>query len=866
MPARHGSDDRDLDRELAQWVDELTARYEAQGVPSPEARRRALIDTEGVEQVKERVRDVRRLRSVRAWLADKAWVDLAMAWRSLKATPAATAAAILTLAVAVGLNVAMTGLIDRLLLSPPAGVSDASRLFTLRFRGTGAFDHAFRIGTSPADVRAIRDDVPAVAGAAAFQRTTATAIVDGDQRQIVSMQVSADYFAVLGARPRLGAGMPRAGGAVVVLGHAFWHAAFGGDAGVIGRHVTIRGEDYLVAGVMPEGFSGHSTSAVDVWTPLATDLSNATVLVRVRADTTREAAESQVSAVIGSSATFTPVTGSDIGEDERRIAWWLLGISVLVLVIGVANTGTLLAVRASRRREELAVRAALGASRARLAAQALLEALLIAAGAAILSIILGSWLDESIRRLLFPRLVSHSALAARTLLAAAGAGAVAALGAGLVNLWQLRAPLLAESVSAARARRTRALTPLLLLQTALSVWLVAGAGVFGRSFYNLTAQDLGMSFDRVVIVEFGAGPGMDGAGALFFDALEQVRALPGVTLATTINSLPFGSHNVPPISVPGRAEPPSVGGQLPYLNAATPEYFRILGVTIVDGRSFTADDARGAPVVIVNETMARDVWPGQRAIGKCIRIGFDPDFDPSEGPPVASDRLPCRQVVGIAKDVRQRSLEPAGNEARLMQYYVPPSQIPHPPMVPPGPRAAGLLLKLDSDADLEALVQPIRRTVIGARKNLPFLRVVAYSDLLEPQLRPFRTGATLLGLFSALALIVSGAGLYAVFAHAVAERRREMAIRLAIGARPAGLQWLILRKALGLAGAGAVLGCAGAAASGRWVASLLFQTTSSDPLVLAGATAAMLVVAACATILPAHAAAKADPNTLLKVE
>jgi hypothetical protein len=313
------------------------------------------------------------------------------------------------------------------------------------------------------------------------------------------------------------------------------------------------------------------------------------------------------------------------------------------------------------------------------------------------------------------------------------------------------------------------------------------------------------------------------------------------------------------------AQPPSVDGQLPFLNAATPEFLKILGIEIVEGRGFTDADDRGAPVVIVNETMARGVWPGEQAVGKCIRIGFDPNFDPSigTGPPMPSTAVACREVVGVARDVRQRSLLPTDHEAALMQYFVPFSQIPVPPFAPKNePMVSGLLLRTRASA--ESLSAPIRRLVLGTHTDLPFVRVQPYVNLLDGQMRPWRLGTTLLAWFSALALGVAAIGLYAAFTHAVEERRREMAIRIAIGAQPASVMRLVLREALTLAGAGAILGAIAAVFAGRVVQSLLFGTTPSDPIVLASAGAAMLVIAALATILPARAAAASNPNELLR--
>jgi hypothetical protein len=412
------------------------------------------------------------------------------------------------------------------------------------------------------------------------------------------------------------------------------------------------------------------------------------------------------------------------------------------------------------------------------------------------------------------------------------------------------------------------MTTLLLVQTTLSVLLLAGAAMFAASFHRLASQDFGMKMDGVVLAEFESGPGtgVAGQGRLFEAALDQVRALPHVQYATVIDAIPFGGFHVPPISVPGR-DRPNVGGQLPHLIAATPDLLKILGIEILEGRPFTEADGRGPLVVLVNSAMARGVWPGESAIGKCIRIGFDPDFDPatSAGPPTPSAAVPCREVIGVTRDVRYRSLLPVGNEARLMQYFVPLSQVPSPPFAASdGPPVRGLLLRTDAGAD--TLAAPLRRLIVGDRKDLPFLSVRPYAQLLDRQIRPWELGTTLLVIFSSLALGVAAVGLYAAFAHAVTERRREMAIRIAIGARPGGVLRMVLREALVLAAAGIALGWLSAIVAGRWVQSLLFETAASDPLVLGAAALAMLIVATAATLLPARTAAKADPNRLLRVE
>jgi hypothetical protein len=312
-----------------------------------------------------------------------------------------------------------------------------------------------------------------------------------------------------------------------------------------------------------------------------------------------------------------------------------------------------------------------------------------------------------------------------------------------------------------------------------------------------------------------------------------------------------------------------VDRQLPFLTAATPEFFQILGLQVLQGRALNAVDDRGAPVVVVNETMARAVWPGEEVLGKCIRIGFDPDFnpetfDPSNGPPMPGAKVPCREIVGVTRDIRQRSVLPLAGEDRLMQYFVPFSQVPVPPFVQSPTKIRGFLLRVSGTN--APSTGAIRRLVVADRPDLPYLRVRPYADLLASQMRPWTIGTRLLGLFSALALLVAAVGLYASFAHAVAERRHEMAVRLAVGAGPSGLRRMVIGEAMKVALVGIVAGGASAAVAGRVARSLLFATEPFDPLVLGGAATGMMLVAVFATLLPAHRASKSDPSLLLRTE
>jgi len=812
--------------------------------------------------------------------------ELVDAIRALKTDALIVTAAVMTLAASIGMNVAMFGLVDRALVSPPMHITRPDRLFSLAFQVPGQPEGQVGMTTtSYVTYRTLRDEVPSLSGVAAWQHGPASVTIDSEQAEADTLLVSSNYFDVLGASSRIGRGIAPSdeteGIASAVLSDAFWRSAFRSDPAVVGRRLVANGIEYTVTGVMPRGFSGHSAASVDVWLPIATAMradpgwtqnpfrNVVSVVARVADSSDVVAASTQAASALSRGVTFGSVVGEAVSASERRIAFWLSGVSLLVLAIGLANASTLLLVRGERRNRETAIRSALGASRGRLLSHVAIQALVIAATATMMACVLGYWLDEAIRRVLLPGLAESGGLHGRTILAATGAGVVAAImvmAAGTSSL-----PIGGSALdlhSPGRRRRIGGQATLLVVQTAVCVALLAGTGMFARSLYRLLQQDFGMHMDKVLVVEFEQRPGASAVRDSFFDdAVDRVRALAGVQSVTTFQTLPFGAHHIPPISVPGRAEPPNVGGQLPFLIAATPEFFDILGIEMLQGRTFTANDDRGEPVVIVNETMARGTWPGETAVGKCIRIGFDPSFDPftSNGPPTPSDKVPCRRVVGVARDVRQRSVVPVENEAGLMQYYVPPSQTPGPPAGMGGkPGVSGLLVRTINDPS--RLVNPIRALTVNEARDLPYLHVNRYAQLLERQVHPWRLGVTLLGMFSVLAMAVAALGIYAAFAHAVTVRTREMAIRVAIGASPAKVVLMILRDAARLSSLGIAVGAIGAALGGRSLQSQLFGFVAADPIVLSLAGTAMLLVVLTATWLPARRAAGVEPSALLRAE
>ncbi len=319
--------------------------------------------------------------------------------------------------------------------------------------------------------------------------------------------------------------------------------------------------------------------------------------------------------------------------------------------------------------------------------------------------------------------------------------------------------------------------------------LLVGAGLFVLSLHRVRTQDFGFRSEGVLVANLrfaGSrnGPAQD---ALYRDAEERVGQLPGVDLATIAHVVPFSNHHVPPISVPGREDFPDERQQAPFLNAATPSYFRVLDMTIQRGRNFTAADRMGSPfVIIINQAMADGLWPGETALGKCIRIGFVPGEMPSGIH--ASPALPCREVVGVVNNARPRSIREEAGQAR-MQYYIPFGQLPASPFANDMPEIWGLLIRT---ADADAMARPVQRLLQSFTDAVVLAEVKPLQDLLDREMRPWLLGATMFSAFGVLALGLAAVGLYGVLAYAVAQRTQEIGIRMALGARTSNLVRLIV--------------------------------------------------------------------------
>ena len=664
---------------------------------------------------------------------------------------------------------------------------------------------------------------------------------------------------------------------MAVLSHSLWRNAFGADPQAVGQQLRFGGLSLQIVGVMPPGFSGHTAERVDLWLPLSTAMhdspgwhrqANLAVVelgVRIAGVDSANSVSSQLAAATGTPVILAPLIGADFAPDSYRIAMWLTAVSLVVLAAGLANGATLFLVRGARRRRENSIRAAMGATRGRLVRQLLVESAIVAIGATCVALLLGFWFDELVRRVLFPTLVERAGVNAVVIVAALIGGASTLVVGVVAGSLQLPAKVSSEDLAGRPRiwRRSSIQRELLIVQTTLSVLLITGAGMFAQSYRRMAGENHEARLADVLIVTFDDGPGsVRDQDQLLTDAVGRLRKVAGVESTTLFAALPVGGAiHRPPISVPGVGEP-RLDGTPPSLIEVTPESFDILRIDIVQGRRFTAEDDRGAPVVIVNETMARAVWPGTTALGKCLRIGF-PSSDPgiSRGPSGPPATAPCREVVGIARDWRRASSRGRG-ERRQMYYYVPFSQAPSlPPWMMQGPRAEGLLVK---QAGVEASTEQIRLAVTGGRTDLPFVEVRSYTSLNGPRVSHWLIGTQLLLIFGALALATAALGLYAAFAHSVAERRHEIAVRLAVGASRQRVLLMMLLEGATVAGRGAINGVVVATLVGWAARSIIFDLSSPGLLVIAAAMLIVLIVAAVATWLPARTASRAEPCELLR--
>jgi predicted permease len=805
--------------------------------------------------------------------------DLRLAARSWRRRPGLAAAAVVTLAVALGANTALFSLVNAVLLRPLPGIAHADRLVNVHRK---AADGTTFLGLSYPDYRDLRDRTRALDGLAAFNGRGGSL---GDGRgspELVGLQlVSGNYFDLLGVTPRrgrlLGEADDGAPGAspVAVISHALWQRRFGGDPEVVGRSIRLNGFPFTVVGVGPEGFQGHFIGfPFDVWVPLAMAAQAAPgedptardndwleLVGRLAPGRTLAQGQADLAAAMASLAREHPDRHRGAGADVRRTTGIddslrtgvvsfvavLQAVAALVLVIACVNLAGVLLARAASRAREVALRLALGASRAALVRQLLAETVLLLVMGGAAGLTLAAWATDLLHafqpRFVIP-LRFDLGLDARVLAFAAVMTGVAGALFGLLPAWRasrldlvtaLRDGRGGEGGTPARARRA-----LVVGQVALSMVLLVAAGLFVRTLQRARVTDPGFEVDGVTTARLDLTllARDEAHGRAFYDRLlERLRAAPGTRSASLATSLPLRSLAPPTTAVHAETEPPLPEGGLNVLfTTVSPAYFDTLRIPVRAGRVFLdTDNPTSRPVAVVNQAMARRLWPGEEAIGRRVRQG-----------------TVDREVVGVVADTKTRRLTEEGQP----QLYLPLAQGFDP--------RVRLLLRMDGDFALGAAA--VRRETAALEKDLPVMELTPLREAIAFALFPQRMAGAISSALGALGLGLAMTGLYGLVAWSVSRRTREMGVRLALGATRRDLIGLVLRQGFGLALAGIALGALGAAALAQGLRGLLPGVSPTDPVTFAGIAVLITAVALAASYGPARRAARVDPMVALREE
>jgi putative ABC transport system permease protein len=823
-------------------------------------------------------------------MMDTLFQDLRFALRGLLKSPGFTLGVVLTLGLGIGANVTMFSVVDRMLFRPPPRLHDPSSTHRVYFAATYGGTELTSSGVQYARYVDLTNWTTSFSRTAAFSEQDLAIGVGADAREMRVAVVSASFFGFFDAPPALGRyftaaeDAPPTGTAVAVLGYAFWQTRYGGRRDVLGTTLQIGPTVYTVIGVAPEGFVGlWPTQRPVALIPLASYANAhrpprdtwwttyhwtwASMLVLRKPGVSVAAADADLTNAYRRSYDAQRTTSrglppaqmtrphalaasvlSERGPKESdfaKVATWVSGVALIVLLIACANVANLLLARALRRRREIAVRLALGVSRARLLSQLLTESLLLALVGGAAGVLIAEWGGAVLRAAFLSKTSETSVLLdARALLFAGAATLTAGLLTGLAPALQTRRSDLAGDLKAGARegtyRRSRTRVALVVLQGALSVALLVGAGLFVRSLRHVTGVRLGYDVDPVLLLDLNMrGVDLDSTRAIHLRdrLLATAQTLPRVEHAARQLTVPFWSTWDMDLHVAG-IDSVSRFGEFD-LQAVTPDYFATVGTRILRGRGIGIEDAKDAPrAMVVSQAMAKTLWPGRDPIGQCVKVG--------------GDTVPCTYVVGIAENIKSQNL----SDDPGLFYYLASAQW--------HPEQGGLFIRTRGDAGVHA--ETIRRRLQREMPGASYLTVTPLRDILGSQTRSWQLGATMFTAFGVLALALAAIGLYSVIAYTVAQRTHDLGVRAALGAQFGDLMRLVVSEGVALGVIGVAIGLVIALVGGRWLQPLLFDESSHDPLVFGLVTAVLLGVAASASFIPAGRAARVDPMVARRYE
>ncbi len=828
------------------------------------------------------------------------WQDFRYALRSLAKAPVFTAVALLSLALGIGANTAIFSLLDQLLLRT-LPVKDAGQLVQMAGKGSHYGSNWGMNCMSYPMYRDFRDKATVYDGLLCRRGVTAGLGYAGQVERARTEIVSGNYFQVLGINPSIGRvlqpedDVKPGGHPLVVLSHEYWQTRFGGKPTVLGQNVIINDQSFTVVGVAQPGFTGVEVgTATQIFVPIAMQervipgqklleerrtrflqvfgrLKPGISAVQAQAavqplyhqiieEEVKEKAfakasnESRQNFLRSYMTVFPGGTGTSFLRREFGPALWVLMALVgVVLLIACANVANLQLARATARQKEMAVRLAIGASRWQIMRQLLVESGVLAIGAGLIGLVLGK-LSTGFLLGLLPaddsRLTITSELDTRVLLFTFGVSVVVGVLFGLVPAFQATRPELATTLkdqagSVAGGTHSAFRKALVAVQVTLSLMLLIGAGLFVNSLYNLKSLNPGFRTARLLV--FGIDPLTNGytlerARDFYRTLYEQIASLPGVESVSS-NNMAVVSGDEWDNSITVEGQDPTQGSKYwAYQNHLTPGYFQTLGAELKGGRDFRWSDRVGTPkVTIINETMAKEYFPGRNPIGLHIGNGSDPGTKTD------------MEVIGIVSDFKYEGMK----EAAGRQMFRPMAQMEF---------GLNQYFYVRTTGEPQTMFSALRNELRKLDANLPLYGLRTVDEQIERNLATQRLVATLSACFGALATLLAIIGLYGVMAYLVGRRSREIGIRMALGASEGNVVWMILREVLLLVGVGVILGLGGALSLTRFVQAQLFGVTANDPRVLVAAAIGLAAIALTAGWLPARRAANTDPLRVLRYE
>jgi len=859
----------DLSAEIKEHLAEKVEELVAGGMSREEATFAARREFGNVLRIEERSREVWQWPALENFL-----MDVRYGLRQLRKNPGFTVVAVLTLALGIGANTAVFTIVDATLVRP-LPYRNANRLVWVCTSQAGdPCDNA-----SGPDFLDWRDQNHSFEGMAAEQLTAANLAGINEPEMVDGWKVSVNMFSLLGVEPALGRGFlpdeEKPGhDSVVILGYGLWQRAFGADRRVIGRAIKLDGEPYEVIGIMPAHFyypTLGSLALEEYWIPLHFEGSaplrfdrNSHVLARLRPGATLAQAQAEMEVIATRLAHEYPGTNAGVSarvvslqdlvtSEVRPFLLLLFGTVGLILLISCANVANLSLVQARRRERELAVRTALGARRSQLVGQLLSESLLLALLGGGVGLALAVW-GEKLLIAASPPLLIPDVNPVTINLEVLGfvffISVLAALLFGLIPAIEASHPNLSRALKEGRwglsASHRRLHSGLILGEMAIGALGLTIAALFVRSLMKLEAVPIGFDPRGVLALQVTlpklSYPDAQRLSAFYRRLAEKVQAIPGTESVAFTNRLPMEWPNNDPVRIEGKPAPLASSGR-DYVDEymVTPGYFRLLSIPLFKGRDFSAADDEGSPrVAIINKTMAHRFWPGEDPIGK--RFEWE---DPGGA-------VVWRIVVGVAGDIPAGSLEMLPRPAA----YLPMVQAP----------ADWSSLVVRTKADPRALARSVIGALHAVDSDLAPIRVVPMNELVSEWTGNRRFDTFLLGLLALVATMLGGVGVYGVVAHAVSQRTHEIGVRMALGARPGDVLGTMFGEFLPFVLVGAVVGMGAAVASGRLIASLLYQVRASDPWALLLACGTLTSVALLATYIPARRATKVDPMMALRYE